>query len=1137
MTRFAAVRLFLCGLAISITAAAATADSTAIVTAQQGAPKDMIVILRDQLDHAPPMRNALQMRAAAVAASHSSLVSDLQRTRPRKVHSFSTINAFATNLTAEESATLAARPDVLAVVPDLPIRAKRTPRAMAVSRVAPAAIANASGSAAASTPLCNTLEPEALQVTNTAFADPTVPQAQGVIDGNGQPVTGKGVTVAFIADGLDPNVAGFIRPDGSKVFVAYEDFTGDPAGTPTSGAEAFGDASSIAAQDMPNGKPLLFDISKFVSTAHPLSSPCQIRVRGMAPGASLVGLPVFSSLGFTTTSNFVQAIEWAVAHNVDVINESFGGNPYPDNDNDPVSLADAAAIRAGVTVVVSTGDAGTAGTLGSPSTDPGVISVGGTTTWRIYAQTHDGAIPLTPHGGFINNNISSLSSGGFAQTRARTVDVVAPGDLGWALCSTNTDLFLDCLDNNGNPSPIQGFGGTSESSPLTAGEAALVIQAYRSTHHGADPTPAVVKQIIMSTATDLGAPASEQGAGLINSLAAVNAALSIDDSHGAPKNRGTQLIASPNSALITDLPSTWQQRSFDIGNAGTTALQLTPMLETLGKPVAGNNISLTLNPAKDPQFVNATGGKRPYVKRTFTVPAGVQHLDAAIAFQIDLFSDASPLVLFALIDPSGRQAAFSIPQGLGNGYGHVDVVNPAAGTWTVFVWTRPPGLPGSYAGPVQFTWAAENYVPLGTVSPAKLTLAPGKHAVVTARFQMPADPGDVAAAIRFEQSASASSVSLPQLPFSLRSLIPTSSTGGNFAGTLTGGNGRPGAGPTQTFEFNVPSGVANMSLSLQVADNGYILEGVLVDPHGMPVSVQPSLDPTGNLQFGVQLFRNNPEPGRWHFALLQNFFTSGNQTSLPFTARIGFNGARVATEGLPNNPSIKLSASKSTPVTVSILNTGTTTNAYFIDARSNNFVSTSLPAVPNPPCAIGPTLPGTCAQFEVPTQTTSIQFSASSNVPIELDAFHDVGFLLGITGSPEVFGRSHGNTAAASLTEPEIPWGLWQAVPSEIGPYGPSGAPTEPVSVRATVTTRKFDTAVSSDVGDLWQDVTLGTGTFTGGLLLGSGEAGSIQATIQPSAADIGKVIRGFIYVDTFNGVVGTGDEVVRIPYAYTVVK
>lgn len=1121
--------LRVCIAAVIGSSAVGVAIPSALTPAQeqQAVQGDVIVILRDQLASVPPSRRAMGARAAAIAEAHNAVVAGLQQQRPRNVHSFGTINAFATNLSASEAAQLAQNPSVQAVVPD---RVLRLPHRKEIA--ASAGASSTSGSASA---LCGTLEPEALQLTNTAFLNPSTPQAQGVLDGNGRPVTGKGVKVAIIADGLDPNVPGFIRPDGSHVFIDYQDFSGDPAGTGTGGEEAFGDASSIAAQDQPNGKPLTFDISKFVNAAHKLPSPCTIRVRGMAPGASLVGLDVFSSLGYTTASTFVQAIEYAVIHDdVDVINESFGGNPFPDQANDPISLANAAAVAAGTVVTVSTGDAGTAGTLGSPSTDPNVIAVGASTQFRLYAQTGYGAQALAH--GWLSNNISALSSGGFAQLRARTVDVVAPGDLGWALCSTNVSLFADCLDfeSPSQPTAVIDFGGTSESSPLTAGEAALVIQAYRSTHGGNSPSPALVKQIIMSTATDLGVPSNEQGAGLINSLAAVNVALSLDGNGRTPKIHAPGLFTDSTGVSIIDSGNARETHKFSITNTGSTTRQLTAALQGVGAPIAGATLNVNLAPATDPTFINPTGAVRAYVKRTFTVPSGAQHLDAEIAYQVPLGGTTTPIVYISLLDPSGRQAAYSIPQGLGSGYGHVDIGNPAAGTWTAIIWTRPPGT-GSYSGPVQFTWAAEKFVNVGSVYPSTLSLAPGATQSITADFFMPTDPGDVAAAIRFNEAASDGSFSLPEIPVSLRTLIATGPTGGSFTGMLTGGNGRPAAGPTQTFEFDVPNGVNDMSLALEIADNGYLLEGLLVDPQGMQLSVEPNIDPAGTVQYGLQHFREFPQPGRWKFILLQNFTSSGNQTSLPFTARIGFNNAKITASGLPNSANALVSASgQPVTATITVVNTGNQTLAYFADARLHTL---AVSALAPQACAASSTLPGTCALFFVPTQVSGIRFVAKSTVPIQMDAYNDAGYNVGGTGSPDLFAKkTAANTVTASLSEPEIPYGPWIVVPGLIGPYGAGGAPTEPVSTAAYALMLPFDPAMSSDSGDAWADLTLGTQTYNP-LVLASGQAGTITVTIAPDAAQVGKSYSGYVFVDTFNGTVFSGDEVVRIPYRYTVVK
>ena len=86
-----------------------------------------------------------------------------------------------------------------AVLPDrkLPLSAlSASDRAGAAAATTPAASPVLPGSCPddPATPL---LEPEALQATRTAFRDPRTPQARALADG-------RGVRVAWIADGLDP---------------------------------------------------------------------------------------------------------------------------------------------------------------------------------------------------------------------------------------------------------------------------------------------------------------------------------------------------------------------------------------------------------------------------------------------------------------------------------------------------------------------------------------------------------------------------------------------------------------------------------------------------------------------------------------------------------------------------------------------------------------------------------------------------------------------------------------------------------------------------------------------------------------------------------------------------------------------
>jgi hypothetical protein len=432
---------------------------------------------------------------------------------------------------------------------------------------------------------------------------------------------------------------------------------------------------------------------------------------------------------------------------------------------------------------------------------------------------------------------------------------------------------------------------------------------------------------------------------------------------------------------------------------------------------------------------------------------------------------------------------------------------------------------------VHFTWAAEQYVEFGRVAPASFDVPPHASASFSARFNMPSAPGEIAAAIRFGQPGSAKNSPYSEIPLTLRTLIPMGPTGASFTGTLTGGNGRENTGPTQTFDFEVPAGVDNMSLSLEIADNGYLLEGLLIDPNGMELSVQGNLDPYGDPQYALQMYRFNPQPGRWQFTLLQNYLSSGNQTSLPFTARIGFNTAQVNASGLPDGGALSVSA---TPLVVPILvtNTGAVTEAYFADARLRTPAATTLSLQPF--CTYL-SLPGACGLFFLPTEVSDIRFLAQSSLPLDMDAYNAQGYSAGGTFMPDIYAKKAGaHAAAATLAEPEVPYGPWVVAPSLIGPYGPAGAPVAPVTMNATALMLPFDSSISADSGDIWADFTLNTNTYNP-LILAPGESGVVNITITPDPKEIGHTVEGYLYIDTYNANVTTGDEVVRLPYRYTI--
>jgi hypothetical protein len=1065
----------------------------------------VIIVLKNQLTRIPDTPANSHRRTVAVAATQAAVVSELAATHAQHVKSISLVNAIAATVSPGEAKRLASNPAVAEVTRDLPI-----PVVSSVPIARPAKAANGftplPGACASKNGV--QLDPEAIENIHAAGHGKNTAQGLGY--------TGAGVKVAWIADGLDPNNPDFIRANGKHVFVDYQDFSGTGTSAPTSGAEAYIDASSIAAQGRH-----VYNLQSFAG----LSVPCRIRILGVAPGSSLVGLNVFGSSNVAFNSVFLEAIDYAVTvDHVNVINESFGDNPFPDIASlDLTRQADDAAVRAGVTVTVSSGDSGPTSTIGSPATDPNVISVGATTTYRAYAQTGIAGITTPGVKGWIDNNISGLSSGGFTQT-GQTVDVVAPGDLNWMLCTPKLALFFACVNFFGNPASVELQGGTSESAPLTAGVAALVIQAYAESHHGHRPTPAVVKKIIVSTAQDIDAPAEQQGAGLVDAYQAVLAARSYP---GTTKGvQGHAVLDSKTQLNAVGAESTPEHLGETLTNDGASSVTVHLSSRTLSAPNTVSSQSLTLTA---PNFA---------AEKTFTVPTGQQRLNVSVAVpqsSVDL----------SLIAPNGDFAEFNLPQGGASSYGNAQVAHPEPGKWTALIGAAV----FANVTKVHAAFVANTYTwqPFGTVSASLLTLGPGASKSFSLTASTPSEPGDLAGSIVVRNSVTSPSFAgVTTIPVTLRSLAPTPAPTTTFTGTLTGGNGR-GAnnGQTAYYQFNMPPGQPALNAEVSTGNSANTLFAELVDPSGEAVSVANNgllaTNPSGVAglvpEDGAQLHVLNPVSGRW--TLIVDFYNSvsGTAATQPFTVKLNVTPVSVSESDLPTSVSKHLAAGTPVNASVTVTNSGDFPEEYFVDARLDHEVTLNLASETSPTLQL-PNLFGLVPTYIVPSLTSSLSAKVTAAKP----NFFDMTYAF---GDPDLISTT-GKTSAVSFPAADIPSGEWTVTPFLVGPDGKKGV-TKPVTATVSVkaVTDALDPTVTSPTGDLWQGSTNPNVGFTP-YVVEPGQSVTIPITITPKGTP-GTVVSGSIYIAdssfnpgavTFNGLFGafpTASDVAVFPYTYTI--